>query len=163
MVIMKRWQMELKKIKERKGFILVDAMVAVLILAIGLAALALLYTGGIGTLHKSSTREKAVQVAADRIEVIKGYAAKNSATLTYTNLKNFINNDLNSTTHTNVTTTTDSETYTVKGTISDKLDKLDGWLTGDDFLVPVTVEVTWNSPEPQSCKLTTYIALASNS
>ena len=156
---MKRWQNWLKKIEERKGFILVDAMVAVLILAIGLAALALLYTGGIGTLHKSSTREKAVQVAADRIEVIKGYAAKNSTTVTYANLDNFITTDLNSNTHTNVTTTTDSETYTVEGTIGNRLEGL----TGDDFLVPVTVEVSWNSPEPQSCKLTTYIELASNS
>ena len=77
-------------IKENKGFVLVYSMVAVLILAIGLAALAFLYTNGIGTLHKSDTREKAVQIAADWAEVIKTYADTNSKTLTYDDLVSYV-------------------------------------------------------------------------
>ena len=103
---MKRWQNWLKKIEERKGFILVDAMVAVLILAIGLAALALLYTGGIGTLHKSSTREKAVQVAAERLELLKAREGITAALSDLQTLETDANKDANK------TVTLDGETYT---------------------------------------------------
>jgi Tfp pilus assembly protein PilV len=45
-------------IKKRQGFVLVDAMIAVLVLAIGLAALATVFTHGIGVMTKSTGAEK---------------------------------------------------------------------------------------------------------
>jgi Tfp pilus assembly protein PilV len=58
-------------IKKRQGFVLVDAMVGVLVLAIGLAALAMLFTHGIGVMTKSTAAEKAVQLASAQIEKVK--------------------------------------------------------------------------------------------
>ena len=142
-------------IKENKGFVLVDSMVAVLILAIGLAALALLYTGGIGTMHKGNTREKVVQIAADRIEVLKALDGKDS----YSALQTFVTNELNSNTNKNVTTTTDAEQFTVSGTLGEALSDAKTGRTGDDYVVPVTVTVTWKSPETQTCTLVTYVTV----
>ena len=156
---MKRWQMELKKIEERKGFILVDAMVAVLVLAIGLSALALLYTGGIGTLHKSNTREKAVQVAAERLELLK---AKEGVT---TNLSTLQTLETDANTDTNKKVTLDGETYTTNLVIDTKnLRNQDGATNtrdGDAYLYPVTVTVTWNNPNPGSITLTSYVVAKS--
>jgi Tfp pilus assembly protein PilV len=105
-------------IKEKKGFVLVDSMVAVLILAIGLAALAFLYTNGTGTLHKSDTREKAVQIAADWVEVIKTWSASNNnSSLTMDTLQNYIRTTLPKDKSSSVTTTTDNEKFTVSAEI----------------------------------------------
>jgi len=139
--------------KQNRGIVLVDALVGVLILAIGLAALALLYTNGMGTMHKSDTREKAVQIAADRIEVLKALDGKYSS---YSELESTVNSDLNDDEHKYVKTTTDTESFTVTAALGENLA---GGLQGDAFIIPVTVEVKWNNPDAQSCKLITYIAL----
>lgn len=144
---MKRWKMELKKIEERKGFILVDAMVAVLVLAIGLSALALLYTGGIGTLHKSSTREKAVQVAAERLELVKAKDGQTTAAIT----------DIITKANANTKVTDSGETYTATMALGDKL-KTKSEKENDAYLRLVTVTVTWNNPNAETMILYTYIA-----
>ena len=48
----------------KQGFLLVDAIIGVLVVAIGLAALAALYTYGIGVMVSADRQEKAVQIAA---------------------------------------------------------------------------------------------------
>lgn len=70
-----------KLLKAKQGFFLVDSMVSVLVLAIGLAALAALFTQGIAYMHKAATREKAVQVAAERLELLKTLDGKTVAEL----------------------------------------------------------------------------------
>lgn len=50
--------------KNKQGFLLVDAIIGVLVVAIGLAALAALYTYGIGVMVSDDRQEKAVQIAA---------------------------------------------------------------------------------------------------
>lgn len=155
---------KLKKfIKNRKGFLLVDGMVAVLVVAIGLAALAYLYTNGIGTMHKSDTREKAVQIAADWVEVIKTWSASNNnSSLTMNTLQSYIDTTLPKDKSSSVTTTTDNEKFAVNaevmGTNYNSYFK-NSTHAGDSYIVPVSVTVTWNSPEAQSCTLVTYVTL----
>lgn len=149
-------------LKRKKGFVMIDAVVGVVILAIGLAALAMLYTNGMGTMHKSGTREKAAQIAADWMEVIKTYADKNKTTLTYDELNTYINSTLSSDKNNSVTTTTDNEKFTVTAEILD--DNYDTYFanskrTGDQYLVPVSVKVSWTSPSAETCTLLTYISL----
>ena len=55
--------------KNKQGFLLVDAMIGVLVVAIGLAALAALYTYGIGVMVSADRQEKAVQIASEKIEL----------------------------------------------------------------------------------------------
>lgn len=55
----------------KQGFLLVDAIIGVLVVAIGLAALAALYTYGIGVMVSADRQEKAVQIAAEKIELLK--------------------------------------------------------------------------------------------
>jgi len=150
---MKRWQNWLKKIEERKGFILVDAMVAVLILAIGLAALALLYTGGIGTLHHSSVREKAIQVAAERLEILKNVdRTKSLADI----------NELIAKANANPKVTfpnDDSLVYTATITpLESSIEQANG-PKGDRDIYLVTIKVTWPSSDPQGNEidLFTYV------
>lgn len=57
--------------KNKQGFLLVDAMIGVLVVAIGLAALAALYTYGIGVMVSADRQEKAVQIASEKIELLK--------------------------------------------------------------------------------------------
>ena len=57
----------------RRGFMLVDGMVAVLIVAIGLVALAFMYTQGIKTRVAGERRQAAVQIAGQEMERLKKY------------------------------------------------------------------------------------------
>ena len=151
-----------KFIKNRKGFLLVDGMVAVLVVAIGLAALAYLYTNGTGLLHKSDTREKAVQIAADWAEVIKTYADTNSSTLTYNDLVNYVGTTLPKDKSGTVTTTTDNEKFMVTATVmADNYNQYfkTSDLSGDSRVVPVSVTVKWNNPDEQESTLITYVTV----
>ena len=60
-----------KKITDKRGFMLVDGMVAVLIVAIGLAALAFMYTQSIKTRVGGERRQAAVQLAGQEMERLK--------------------------------------------------------------------------------------------
>ena len=157
---------KLKKfIKNRKGFLLVDGMVAVLVVAIGLAALAYLYTNGIGTMHKSDTREKAVQVAADWTEVIKQYETKRlktdkdalTSTFTEADLSTYLDTTLPKDKSNAVKTTTDNETFAIKSEILTTYGT--NFKNNNAYLVPVKVTVTWNSPEAQSYSVITYVTI----
>ena len=57
----------------RRGFMLVDGMVAVLIVAIGLVALALTFTKATGVSIMSSDKTKATYLAKESLEYFKKY------------------------------------------------------------------------------------------
>ena len=59
------------RLRKRNGFFLIDSITAVLVLAIGLAAMAALFTYGIRYAKSASDEQKAVQIAAERVERIK--------------------------------------------------------------------------------------------
>ena len=68
---MRKNVLNFKKITDRRGFMLVDGMVAVLIVAIGLVALAYMYTQGIKTRVAGERRQAAVQIAGQGMEKLK--------------------------------------------------------------------------------------------
>ena len=70
-----------KKITDKRGFMLVDGMVAVLIVAIGLAALAFMYTQSIKTRVGGERRQAAVQLAGQEMERLKKYDGDTKANL----------------------------------------------------------------------------------
>ena len=64
------------KLKKReRGVLLVDALIGVTILAVGLVALMQLFIYGTKNRADASLREKAVQIAAERIEILKAREA----------------------------------------------------------------------------------------
>jgi len=145
-------------IKENKGFVMVDAMVAVLVLAIGLAALAYLYTNGAGISVKASTRDKAVHIAAAQIEKVK-LQDKN---MSYSDLANYVDGINSSTTDKEVQPNDNNESYTVKLTLGSKnlQDLGSTGLEGDQYIYPLTATVTWkNGTNTETQDITTYVTI----
>ena len=66
-------KLNLNSKKNRQGFMLVDGLIAVLIVAIGLVALAFMYTQGIKTRVAGERRQAAVQIAGQEMERLKKY------------------------------------------------------------------------------------------
>ena len=62
-----------KSVTDKRGFMLVDGMVAVLIVAIGLVALALTFTKATGVSIMSSDKTKATYLAKESLEYFKKY------------------------------------------------------------------------------------------
>jgi Tfp pilus assembly protein PilV len=147
-----------KIFKNKQGFFLVDSMVSVLVLAIGLVALAGLFTQGIAYMHKAATREKAVQVAAERLELLKTMDGKTVAELDdmietlNTNGKNSVQPDK---------TTTPAEKFTTSIARSANLTQLTtgtaSTIAADQYVYPVQVTVTWTSPARESFVMSTYV------
>ena len=147
-----------KLLKAKQGFVLVDSMVSVLVLAIGLAALAALFTQGIAYMHKSATREKAVQVAAERLELLKTADGKTVAELDdmiatlNSNGKNVVQPDK---------ATTPNEKFTANIVRSGNLTRLStgtaSTITADQYVYPVSVTVAWTSPAQESFVMSTYV------
>ncbi len=67
-----------EQIKKQRGFLLVDSIVAVVVLAIGLVAIARLYMYGTDYRYRAANRQKAVQIAAERIERLKASEAQDN-------------------------------------------------------------------------------------
>ena len=62
------------KLKKReRGFALVDSIIGVVILAVGLVGLVQLYTYGAQYRNSANMRQKAVQLAAEKVEKLKTY------------------------------------------------------------------------------------------
>ena len=117
--------------KNKQGFLLVDAMIGVLVVAIGLAALAALYTYGIGVMVSADRQEKAVQIASEKIELLK--AADGHSSSDIREIVEYINKEGNN------TVTQDGIEYQI------------------NELYLVRVEVKWTDPKPQVLDLQTYI------
>lgn len=133
--------------KNKQGFLLVDAMIGVLVVAIGLAALAALYTYGIGVMVSADRQEKAVQIASEKIELLK--AADGHSSSDIREIVEYINKEGNN------TVTQDGIKYQI--TASGGSNSLGTAYTGDETLYPVTVKVEWTDPKPQVLDLQTYI------
>lgn len=133
--------------KNKQGFLLVDAMIGVLVVAIGLAALAALYTYGIGVMVSADRQEKAVQIASEKIELLK--AADGHSSSDIREIVNTINDKKN------------NELYQYgieyQITASGGSNSLGTAYTGDETLYPVTVKVEWTDPRKQELELQTYI------
>lgn len=130
----------------KQGFLLVDAIIGVLVVAIGLAALAALYTYGIGVMVSADRQEKAVQIAAEKIELLK--AADGHSVVDLQQLVEHINNNEKS-------LKIDDIIYDIDANIEKS--SLDSTYPGDSNLSLVRVEIKWTDPRQQVLNLQTYI------
>lgn len=146
------------KLKKReRGVLLVDALIGVTILAVGLVALMQLFIYGTKNRADASLREKAVQIAAERIEILK---AREAAGDDETNISNLIDDFNNSKT----IALSDQESFTVTtaynmlstGTSTTPVYK------GDDNIMVVSSNVEWNSPESGKDHVTLYTYILLN-
>lgn len=135
--------------KNKQGFLQVDAMIGVLVVAIGLAALAALYTYGIGVMVSADRQEKAVQIAAEKIELLK--AADGHSSSDIREIVEYINNKEKG----NNTVIQDGIKYQISA--EGGAASLGNSYPGDEILYPVRVKVTWNDPKLQVMELQTYI------
>ena len=133
--------------KNKQGFLLVDAMIGVLVVAIGLAALAALYTYGIGVMVSADRPEKAVQIASEKIELLK--AADGHSSSDIREIVEYINKEGNN------TVTQDGIEYQINARGGDG--SLGNNYPGESELYLVRVEVKWTDPKPQVLDLQTYI------
>lgn len=122
-------------------------MIGVLVVAIGLAALAALYTYGIGVMVSADRQEKAVQIAAEKIELLK--AADGHSSSDIREIVEYINKEGNN------TVIQDGIEYQISAEGGAK--SLGNSYPGDEILYPVRVEVKWNDQKLQVMELQTYI------
>jgi len=66
-------KLNINNIKNKQGFMLVDGLVAVLIVAFGLVSLAFMYTQGAKTRIAGERRQAAVQIAGQEMERLKKF------------------------------------------------------------------------------------------
>ena len=135
-----------KKYDNRRGFMLVDGMVAVLIVAIGLVALAFMYTQGVNTRVAGERRQAAVQMAGQGMEKLKKADGK-----TESDLQDIVN-DINDDDPIAVDVLGE---YTVRSEIVQETEP-----TGTNTtqkLETVRVTVTWNDPQAAEMTLESYI------
>ena len=131
-------------------------MVAVLILAIGLAALAFLYTNGTQIRTDSAVRQKAVQVAAERLELLKGITTHENllTAISAANQNSVVNYSGDDNVKFTATLEANPQTLAYAG----------GELKGDELIYPVTVTVVWsgvNDPQGNKITLVTYMTVNS--
>ena len=125
---------------------LVDGMVAVLIVAIGLVALAFMYTQGINTRVAGERRQAAVQMAGQGMEKLKKADGKTESALQ--DIVNDINDD-------DPIAVDVLGEYTVRSEIVQETEP-----TGTNTtqkLETVRVTVTWNDPQAAEMTLESYI------
>lgn len=139
-------------LRKRNGFFLIDSITAVLVLAIGLAAMAALFTYGIRYAKSASDEQKAVQIAAESIERIKVSEAEKASISAIEEVVTKINSD-------KTVIADDQVVFYRQVTISDKLESMGG--EGDDTLYLVTSKVWWpdeNTSNPETTvTLYTYV------
>ena len=138
-----------KKITDKRGFMLVDGMVAVLIVAIGLVALAYMYTQGIKTRVAGERRQAAVQLAGQGMEKLKKADGK-----TISELQDIVD-DINDDDPIPVDVLGE---YIVRSEIVQET-KPTGEKTTQK-LETVRVTVTWNDPQAAEMNLDSYILVS---
>ena len=126
----------------RRGFMLVDGMVAVLIVAIGLVALAFMYTQGIKTRVAGERRQAAVQIAGQGMEKLKKADSKTLADLQ--DVVDDINDD-------DPIVVDGLGNYTVTSAIVQEVEST------TNRLETVSVTVEWNDPQASTMVLDGYI------
>ena len=130
----------------RRGFMLVDGMVAVLIVAIGLVALAFMYTQGIKTRVAAERRQAAVQMAGQGMEKLKKADSKTLADLQ--DIVDDINDD-------DPIVVDGLGNYTVRSEIVQETEPTDANAT--QKLETVRVIVEWNDPQASTMVFDGYI------
>ena len=128
---------------------LVDGMVAVLIVAIGLVALAFMYTQGVNTRVAGERRQAAVQMAGQGMEKLKKADGKTESALQ--DIVNDINDD-------DPIAVDVLGEYTVRSEIVQETEP-----TGTNTtqkLETVRVTVTWNDPQAAEMTLESYILVS---
>ena len=133
----------------RRGFMLVDGMVAVLIVAIGLVALAFMYTQGIKTRVAAERRQAAVQMAGQGMEKLKKADSKTLADLQ--DIVDDINDD-------DPIVVDGLGNYTVRSEIVQETEPTDANAT--QKLETVRVIVEWNDPQDSTMVLDGYVIVS---
>lgn len=134
-----------KNITDKRGFMLVDGMVAVLIVAIGLVSLAFMYTHGIKTRVAGERRQAAVQIAGQSMEKLKKADEKTLSDLQ--DIVEDINDD-------DPIVVDGLGNYTVTSAIVQEVEST------TNRLETVRVTVEWNDPQSASMILDGYILVS---
>ena len=129
----------------RRGFMLVDGIVAVLIVAIGLVALASMYTQGINTRVAGERRQAAVQLAGQGMEKFKKADGKTISELQY--IVDDINDD-------GQIVVDGLGNYTVTSAIVKEVEST------TNRLETVRVTVEWNDPQASTMVLDGYVLVS---
>ena len=135
--------------KNKQGFLLVDAMIGVLVVAIGLAALAALYTYGIGVMVSADRQEKAVQIASEKIELLKAADGHSSS-----DIEDLMMDNIGTDPEKAKSVAIDDIKFYFWGTGRFLQDNNS---TGVNQLYYVKVFVKWSDPRIQTISLETYI------
>lgn len=136
--------------KNKQGFLLVDAMIGVLVVAIGLAALAALYTYGIGVMVSADRQEKAVQIASEKIELLKAADGHSSS-----DIEDLMMDNIGTDPEKAKSVEIDDIKFYFWGTGRFLQDNNS---TGVNQLYYVKVFVKWSDPRIQTISLETYIS-----
>ena len=135
--------------KNKQGFLLVDAMIGALVVAIGLAALAALYTYGIGVMVSADRQEKAVQIASEKIELLKAADGHSSS-----DIEDLMMDNIGTDPEKAKSVEIDDIKFYFWGTGRFLQDNNS---TGVNQLYYVKVFVKWSDPRIQTISLETYI------
>ena len=135
--------------KNKQGFLLVDAMIGVLVVAIGLASLAALYTYGIGVMVSADRQEKAVQIASEKIELLKAADGHSSS-----DIEDLMMDNIGTDPEKAKSVEIDDIKFYFWGTGRFLQDNNS---TGVNQLYYVKVFVKWSDPRIQTISLETYI------
>jgi len=142
-------KLNLNSKKNRQGFMLVDGLIAVLIVAIGLVSLAFMYTHGIKTRVAGERRQAAVQLAGQGMEKLKKADGKTMAVLQ--DLVDDINDD-------DPIVVDVLGNYTVRSEIVQETEPTGANTTQKLETVRVTVE--WNDPQSSTMVLDSYVLVS---
>ena len=140
-----------KSLTDKRGFMLVDGMVAVLIVAIGLVALAFMYTQSIKTRVGGERRQAAVQLAGQEMERLKKYDGSSETSLdaaTYNSASKYLKVPVDG-----------FGDYQIKSEIINEINEAKAE-NATQKIETVRVTVTWNDPQSASMLLDGYILVS---
>ena len=141
--------------KKNKGFLMIDAIVAVVIVTVALVALSYLYTQGTKAGIMAGSSERAMEIGAQRIEFLKkgagvGYSADDglAVLVTAANSDKVVKLD------------GDNREYLVESSANlAQVSDTDNNNYGRDKLYKIVVTVSWTDPAAESVRLESYIAV----
>jgi len=141
-----------KRLKENKGFLMIDAIVAVVIVSVALVSLSYLYTQGTKASVMAGSSERAMEIAAQRIEFLKkgsgvSYSADDglAALVTAANSDKVVKLD------------GEARQYTAESSAEQVY--ANSTQNGRDRLYKLAVTVSWTDPASESVRLESYIAV----
>ena len=142
----------IERLKKKNGFLMIDAVVAVVIVSVALVALVYLYTQGTKASIMAGSSESAMEIAAQRIEFLKkgegvGYSSANGL------------GPLLAAANTTKTVQLAGETRQYIATCAATQFYGSSASYGRDKLYKLTATVTWTDSAAQSVRLVTYIAV----